>query len=152
MTMITWLSAALTAALGSAVVWTAIPTYDQLTSINGDAANIYLVIRIFDALVITALVPVVAIYIENARSHQKESASFVTALAGVIVGLGFVYIYELATGDTLLDISANQIMTGSLLDAMYVLGYWVIGAGLAAHWLNHRLAFADLDRILEPAV
>ena len=151
MTRITWTSLALAAALGIAIIWNALPTYDTLTPINRDAANIYLVIRIFDSLVATSLVPVIAIYFESVRKSRNESASFISALAGVIVGLVVVYIYELVSGDSLLDIAANDAVTGSFLDAIYVLGYWTIGAGLVAHWLNHRLAFADLDRILEPA-
>ena len=151
MTRFTWIAVTAAVALGIAIVWNALSTYELLTPINSDAANIYLVIRIFDAIVATALVPVIALYFENVRRTNRDSASFVTVLAGVLVGLVLVYIYELVSGDSLLDIAGEQAMTGSLLDSIYVLGYWMIGAGLAAHWLNHRLTFSDLDRILEPA-
>lgn len=146
-----WVTAVLTALLGVVIVWTALPTYDELVPLNRDAANIYLFIRVLDAIVAVALVPVVALYLQSARRERRESASFATVLAGVVVGLSFVYVYELVSGDSLLEIAAEQAVTGSLLDAFYVAGYWTIVAGLVAHWLNHRLAFVDLDRVLEPA-
>ncbi len=61
--------------LGAGIVVYALPTFGDLFDVNKEAALLYLLIRIFDVLVITSLLPVVWLYVQNARTKYRARST-----------------------------------------------------------------------------
>ena len=143
-----WVSVAGGVALGVAIVAYAAPTFRDVFGDNVEAAFLYLVIRIFDVLVMVMLIPVVWLYIQNARAKYKESATFAVVAIGVVASLVLAYVYELAKQEPLADLVA-EFQSGSVLDALYLFGYVLLTVALIAHRKHQDWSLKQLDRILE---
>jgi hypothetical protein len=148
LSMAGWVVATLTIALASAFVANGMSTFRELYDVSAEAGSIYLVIRVFDVLVMTMLVPVVWLYVQNARSQYQENSTFMLVLVGIIASLTTVYFYELLKGDPLTVIAASEYQQGSLLDVLYLFGYLIICVGLFAHRKHQEWSFGRLDQLL----
>jgi len=113
-----WAMVTAAALLGASIVVYGIPAVQDALDARVEMGILYLLIRIFDALVLTLLIPVVALYLQNARAKYQESATFAFIGVGVIASLILAYLYELAKGSTLTEIAGTEFQAGSLLDAM----------------------------------
>ena len=145
-----WFSVAAGVALAIAIVLDAIPTYrdPDVFGSNTEAALLYLLIRIFDVLVMVMLIPVVWLYVQNARARYQESATFAVIGGGVVASLVLVDLYHFLTEKSLLDIATSEFQTGSLLDALYLFGAFLLAVGLFAHRKHQEWSFNRLDRLL----
>jgi hypothetical protein len=145
-----WLVSAGVAAVGVVIVINGLSTFRDLLDISTEASAIYLSIRIFDALVMTALAPVIWLYVQNGRAWYQESATFMLVMIGIVLSLVLVYFYEFAKQIPLLDVAA-EYQTGSLLDSLYLFGYLVIGAGLYAHRKHQGWSYQVIANAMEPS-
>ena len=145
-----WLVSAGVAAAGVIIVINGLSTFRDLLDISSEAGAIYLTIRIFDVLVMTALTPVLWLYVQNGRAKYQESATFMLVMIGIVLSLVLVYFYELAKQAPLIDVAA-EYQTGSLLDSLYLLGYLIIGAGLYAHRKHQDWSYAVVANAMEPS-
>lgn len=136
------------ALLGASIVVYGIPAVQDALDARVEVGILYLLIRIFDALVLTLLIPVVALYLQNARAKYQESATFAFIGVGVIASLILAYLYELAKGSTLTEIAGTEFQAGSLLDAMYLFGYFILAVGLFAHRKHQQWGLGHLDKLL----
>ncbi len=143
-----WLFAAGTVVVAVAFVLNGMPTVRELFDLSSEAGTIYLVIRIFDVLVMTMLVPVVWLYVQNANSEYRENSTFMLVLVGIIASLTSAYLYEIVKGDPLTVIAASEYQQGSFLDVLYLFGYLIIAIGLFAHRKHQEWSFNRLDRLL----
>lgn len=135
------------ALLGASIVVYGIPEVQSAWDRNLEEAVLYLLIRIFDALVLALLIPVVALYLQNARAKYQESATFAFIGLGVIASLILAYFYEMAKGSTLNEIG-REFQAGSLLDALYLFGYFILVVGLFAHRKHQQWGLGQLDKLL----
>ena len=76
------------------VVAKGVPLFLDQLDIDTTGAALLMLIRVLDMLVMLMLVPVVLVYGQNSRAEHKESATFATIVAGIIISLVFVYPYE----------------------------------------------------------
>jgi len=145
-----WGKAGVCAAIGLAIVITvaAIPTFREVLEFSAEAAFLYLVIRIFDALVMVMIVPVILLYVQNMRAQYQESISFVVISAGVVASLILAYLYEIAKWESLADIAVAEFQSGSMLDALYLFGYFIIPLGLLAHRKHQDWSLKQVQRLL----
>jgi hypothetical protein len=143
-----WLFAAGTGVVAVALVVNGMPTVRELFDLSHEAGAIYLIIRVFDVLVMTMLVPVVWLYVQNANSQYRENSTFMLVLVGIIASLTSAYLYEIFRGEPLTVIAAREYQQGSLLDVMYLFGYLIIGIGLFAHRKHQQWSFDRLDQLL----
>ena len=134
--------------LGIAIIAGAVPTFNDILDFNTEAALLYLVIRIFDVLVMVMIVPVVLLYVQNMRADFQESTTFAVISVGVIASLILAYVYEIAKWDSLADIASSEYQTGSLLDALYLFGYFLIPMGLLAHRKHQEWSFSQVQKLL----
>ncbi|NQW17812.1 MAG: hypothetical protein HQ478_10045 [Chloroflexi bacterium] len=134
-----------TVLFGVAIVVNSFDEYGKILDINAEIAVSYLLIRIFDVLIMAALVPVLAMYVQNARSQYQESASFAVIGAAIIASLTLVYAYEFATNDSLWDIAEEE---GSTLDFLFLFGYLSLIVGLLVHRLHQVISYRRLDGVL----
>lgn len=146
-----WLAAAV--GLGLAVSFItyyldSVPMLRDDYGVNTEWVVMNLLIRIFDALVLLALVPVLALYVQKARAKYQESTTFALIGGGIIASLAAVYVYELAKRTSLVSIALVDFQEGSLLDAVYIFGYFVLALGLFAHRKHQEWSFNQVDRIL----
>ncbi len=144
-----WLAVAGGAGLAIAIVAYAAPTFRDLFGSNLEAAFLYLTIRIFDVSVMLMLIPVMWLYVQNARAKYQESATFAVVAGGVVASLVLAYIYEMLKQKPLADIAVTEFQTGSMLDALYLFGYVLLAAALVAHRMHQQWSLARLDRVLE---
>ena len=144
-----WFVAAAGLATAAVFVVNGLSTVRELLDFSTEAGSIYLIIRVFDASVLTMMVPVVWLYVQNARSKYQENATFTLVIVGIILSLTMVYLYEFVKGDPLTVIAASEYQAGSPLDALYLFGYLVIGIGLFAHRKHQEWSFNRLDDFLE---
>jgi hypothetical protein len=143
-----WVSVAAGAALAIVIVASATSTFRDVFGDNVEAAFLYLVIRIFDVLVMVMLIPVVWLYVQNARAKYQESATFAVVAIGVVASLVLAYLYELVKQQPLADI-VEEFQSGSVLDALYLFGYVLLAVALIAHRKHQDWSLKQLDRILE---
>ncbi|MDA1173165.1 MAG: hypothetical protein O2826_01430 [Chloroflexi bacterium] len=143
-----WLFAAGTVVVAVAFVLNGMPTVRELFDLSSEAGTIYLVIRIFDVLVMTMLVPVVWLYVQNANSEYRENSTFMLVLVGIIASLTSAYLYEIVKGDPLTVIAASEYQQRSFRDVLYLFGYLIIAIGLFAHRKHQEWSFNRLDRLL----
>lgn len=143
-----WLVALGAIAIAAAFVVNGMPTVRELFDLSTEAGTIYLVIRLFDVLVMSLLVPVVWLYIQNARARYQENSTFTLVLVGIVASLNAVYFYELLKGSPLTVIAASEYQQGSFLDVLYLFGYLLIAIGLVAHRKHQQWSFNRLDQLL----
>ena len=143
-----WTVAATGLVLGVLFVANALPAVRELLAASAEAGALYLMIRIYDALVMTMMLPVVWLYVQNAQARYQENATFTLVLAGIISSLVLVYVYELVKGEPLSVIAAAEYQAGSVLDGLYLFGYLVVAIGLFAHRKHQEWSFNRLDEVL----
>ena len=135
-------------ALAVVIVVRSFPTFDDLSEIDGETAALYLVIRILDVVAMLLIVPAIILFVQKVRNRHRESLSFSVIGVGIVASLISVYIYELISGDSLFEIAGRDYQQGSLLDALYIFGYAVLGTGIVAHWWHQEVSMRQVERLL----
>ncbi len=143
-----WYVVAIALVFGAAIVAYLIPTFRDSVAVDRLAGVLFLLIRIFDVLVMVMLVPVLWLYAQNQRQKYQESASFTTVVIGIVASLILVYVYELIRQTPLIELAQVEFRKGSLLDGLYIFGYLVIAVGLFAHRKHQEWSFKAIDNIL----
>ena len=144
-----WLIAGGGLALAIVFVVNGLDTFRDIYEASKEAGLIVLLIRIFDAVVMTMLIPVIWLYVQNAKAKYQENATFTLVIVGIIASLTTVYLYELVKGDPLTTIAASEYQVGSFLDTLYLFGYLIIGIGLFTHRKHQEWSFNRLDDLLQ---
>lgn len=108
----------------------------------------YVLVRTFDAAVLVMLVPVLLLYIQNAKAQYQESLTFSVVVAGVIASLISAYAYELVSRRPLLEIAVERLDRVTPLDVLYIFGYLTVAVGLYAHRKHQQWSLGALDRLL----
>ena len=140
---------AVSVALGIVIVGFAVSTFREAFGDNTEASVLYLLIRVFDVLVMAMLVPVVWLYLQNARARYKESMSFAVIGGGIIASLVLVYLYELVKQQSLAEIAVAEFQQGSVLDALYLFGYFLLAVGLLAHRKHQEWSLRRVEELLQ---
>jgi hypothetical protein len=124
-----WIFIGLLAVLCVYILIRNLPTMNAISA-DPTTQILRLLITIFDMAIILMLVPVVLLYIQHLKSKAKESVTFTLIMGGLIFSIISTYIFELATGMSLDKIATDYFQKGSVLDAIYIFGYFIIAIGL----------------------
>ncbi len=130
------------------LVLSALPLFLEQYPSNSGAAIVLLVVRIFDMAVMLMMVPVILLYVQNARTTYQESTSFAVIATGIVASLELVYFYEVARGQSIAAIAAQEFQKGSLLDALYIFSFLVVVAGLYAHRKHQDWSLRAVEDVL----
>jgi hypothetical protein len=136
------------AVLGITIVARAFPTYSDLADASAESAAVYLVVRVLDVVAMVLVAPAIVLYVQNVGSRYKESLTFSVIGASIIASLVFVYIYELLSGDPLVEIVFRDYQQGSLLDGLYIFGYAALAVGMFAHWRHQEWSMRAVENAL----
>ena len=142
-----WTVAVAGLVLGGIFVANALPEVRELLALSAEGGALYLMIRIYDVLVMTMMLPVIWLYVQNAKARYQENATFTLVLAGIVFSLVVGYVYELVKGEPF-SLIAAEYQTGSVLDGLYLFGYLVVAIGLFAHRRHQEWSFNRLNGVL----
>ncbi|MBM4406762.1 MAG: hypothetical protein FJ039_11425 [Chloroflexi bacterium] len=124
-------------------------------ALPNEFAVLNLLVRIFDVTVMVLLIPVVWLYIQNARAKYQESATFTVVAVGIIASLVLVYVAELLTWEPIAEIADGSFVVnrenhaGTYLDTLYIFGYLLIGVGLFLHRKHQEWSFKKVESLLK---
>lgn len=108
----------------------------------------YLIIRIIDAALVVALIPVIWLYVSYLQSQQRQSLTFTVIISGIICATIFNYLHE-----TIVRLFASGAIESTpffavIPDALFIFGYLVIMTGLYAHLKDEQWGFNAVDRFM----
>lgn len=125
----------------------ALGSASDLADVSTEAGVSYVLIRLFDVAVVTAMVPVVLLYGQSAKARYQESLSFAAIAVAIMLSLVLAYLYEVVSGEPLASLALDY-QTGGLLDGLYLAGYLMLIVGLVAHRKHQDWSFARAERLL----
>jgi len=102
-------------------------------------------IRLVDAALITALTPVIWLYLQHLKTQQQQSLTFTVIIAGIIFSTIGDYLYQ--TLITALGAEGGGVI-GLIPNMIYVYGYAIIAVGMYAHWKQDEWGYKMLDKAL----
>jgi hypothetical protein len=126
------------------------PVLDQVKNFNNlEMTEIFLfTMRILDALLVIVLVPVLWLYVQYLKSHQRQSLTFTIIILGIVCATVFDYIFQLLTTFFPMLLSESSIFYTSIPEVLFIYGYLVIAAGLYAHRKQDEWGFNTVDKML----
>ncbi len=139
---------ALTLLLAAGIIANGLGSFSEQFKVLPRGAMLLLLIRVFDALVLLMLVPVLLLYVQNARAKYQESSTFSVIVLSIIASLVFVYVYEVVKGASITQIATVEFHKGSVLDGLYIFLYLTIAVGLYAHRKHQDWSLKQLDQVL----
>ncbi len=117
--------------------------------ISSDVTSIiYLVIRIVDAGLVVALVPVIWLYVSYLKSQHRQSLTFTVIISGIVCATMFNYIHEVIVRLFASGAIEDTLFYATIPDALFIFGYLVIMVGLYTHLKDEQWGFAAVDRFM----
>ena len=107
-----------------------------------------LVIRFLDAFTAIIVAPVLWLYVQDRKSHHRQSLTFVVVVLGVLVLLFIDHLFE-----SIATLFPGMVSVGSSLyyavhQAIWVYGYLMIAVGLYAHRKQDQWGYNIVDRVM----
>ncbi|MFC2006327.1 hypothetical protein ACFLVG_05200 [Chloroflexota bacterium] len=104
--------------------------------------------RILDAALIIVLIPVLWLYVQYLKSHQRQSLTFTVIIFGIVCATLFDYLFE-----SVIEMFPHLLTEGSLLrtsipEMLFIYGYLIIAVGLYAHRKQDEWGFKTVDRAM----
>lgn len=109
---------------------------------------IEIAIRLVDAALVTALVPVIWLYVQYLRTQQQQSLTFTIIVTGIVFSTIFDFVFQsLVTAFP--DLVLPETMLYYLIPEMiYLYGFSIIAIGLYAHLKHDEWGFRAIERAL----
>ncbi|NLE08276.1 MAG: hypothetical protein GX631_03350, partial [Dehalococcoidales bacterium] len=126
-----WLIMGLTAAV-SLFLALYPPVADGILSAD-PVVIMYLAIRVIDAGLVVALVPIIWLYITYLKSQQRQSLTFTVIISGIICATIFNYLHEAVVRLVAPGAIQDTPFFNIIPDTLFIFGYLVILVGLYAH-------------------
>jgi len=104
-------------------------------------------IYFLDVIIVVMLMPVVILYAQQMRLENRESITFTTIVSGIILSTVAVYIYAIVSAVPLYE-APRVFHTGSILDTLYLFGYFLIAVGLYVHKQYDEWGYQMVDKAL----
>ena len=143
-----WISLGMMLALCIYIVLYQVPWVVTEFSNSPVAAIMNMLIRVFDMSIILMLLPVLFLYLQHLRRKAQESITFALTMGALIFTLLSTYVFQLAMGVSIDTIAIEYFQKGSVLDAIYILGYLLIAAGLYAHRKYDEWGYNAIDKTM----
>lgn len=107
-----------------------------------------IVVRVFDALLIIALTPVIWLYIQYLRSEQQQSLTFTVIISGIVCATVFDYLFQFILALSPALLSDNSVLVSSIPEALFIFGYLIIAVGLYAHRKQDEWGYQTIDKMM----
>lgn len=126
------------------------PVLDQFKNFaNLEMTEVFrITMRILDALLVIVLVPVLWLYFQFMKSHNKQSLTFTIIILGIVCATVFDYVFQLLTILFPSMLSEGAILYTSIPEVLFIFGYLIIAAGLYAHRKQDEWGFNTIDKML----
>lgn len=107
-----------------------------------------LLIRLVDAALIIALMPVICLYIQYLRTQHQQSLTFTVIVAGIVFSTIFDFIFQ-----SVVTAFPNLLLPDSTLykiipEIIYSYGFSVIAVGLYTHLKHDEWGFQAIEKAL----
>ncbi len=109
---------------------------------------IYLAIRIIDAGLVVALVPVIWLYVSYLKSQHRQSLTFTVIISGIVCSTMFNYVHEVIVRLFAAGAIEDTPFYTVIPDTLFIFGYLVIMIGLYTHLKDEQWGFAAVDRFM----
>jgi len=109
---------------------------------------VYMIIRIVDAGLVVALVPIIWLYVAYLKSQQRQSLTFTVIISGIICATIFNYIHEVAVRMFAAGAITDTLFFYVIPDTLFIFGYLVILVGLYAHLKDEQWGFNAVDKFM----
>ena len=137
-----WLIMGLTAAV-SLFLALYPPVADGILSAD-PVVIMYLAIRVIDAGLVVALVPIIWLYITYLKSQQRQSLTFTVIISGIICATIFNYLHEAVVRLVAPGAIQDTPFFNIIPDTLFIFGYLVILVGLYAHLKDEQWGYRSL--------
>jgi len=121
------------------------PMYDGIIDSSFNII-IYMAIRVIDATLVVALVPVIWLYISYLKSQQRQSLTFTVIITGIICATLLDYLFETIARLLLPSLTGGWYTV--IPYALFIFSFFVILAGLYAHLKDEQWGFAAIDKAM----
>lgn len=106
---------------------------------------IYMAMRLLDAALVIALVPIIWLYVKYLKSQQRQSLTFTVIIFGIICSTVFDYLFATIVRIFSLAMIEDSFFYAVIPHTLFILGYFVIVVGLYAHLKDEQWGFAAVD-------
>jgi len=107
-----------------------------------------LLVRIVDAALVTALVPVIWLYVQYLKTQQQQSLTFTVIVTGIVFATVFDFVFEsLITAFPGLLAAESELNT-LIPEMIYIYGFSVIAVGMFAHLKHDEWGFQAIEKAL----
>ena len=126
------------------------PVLDLIKSISGVSLPIisHITIRIFDAVLIIILVPVLWLYVQYLKSRQTQSLTFTVVILGIVCATVFDYLFQLITTLFPRLLTEGSPLYTTIPEMLFIYGYLIIAVGLYAHRREDAWGFNTVNKVL----
>jgi hypothetical protein len=107
-----------------------------------------LAIRLVDAALVTALVPVIWMYVQYLKTQQQQSLTFTVIVAGIVLSTIFDFIFESLTTAFPTLFSPDSSLYFLIPEMIYMYGFSIITIGMFAHLKHDEWGFKAIEKAL----
>ncbi len=112
----------------------------------------YIIIRLFDAALVTALMPVVWLYVQYLKSQHEQSLTFTVIVSGIICATLFDYLFQSTLQIFPQLLAPQSYLHKNIPEALYLYGYSTIAVGLYAHLKRDVWGYDIVDKAMSGKV
>ncbi|MFC2014379.1 hypothetical protein ACFLUP_00090 [Chloroflexota bacterium] len=108
----------------------------------------HITIRVFDAALIIILVPVLWLYVQYLKSHQRQSLTFTVVIFGIVFFTLFDYLFQSITKLLPQLLAEDSILYLKVPEMLFIYGYLTIAVGLYTHHKEDEWGYNIIDRTI----
>ncbi|MEE8413104.1 MAG: hypothetical protein V3R96_01000 [Dehalococcoidales bacterium] len=126
------------------------PVVDLLKEIStlGLSLISHITIRIFDAALIIILMPVLWLYIQYLKSHQRQSLTFTVVIFGIVFFTLFDYLFQTITKLFPRLLAEDSSLYLKVPEVLFIYGYLIIAVGLYTHHKEDEWGYNIVKRTM----
>lgn len=107
-----------------------------------------IVIRLLDAALIVAMVPIIWLYIQYLKARQQQSLTFTVIVTGIIFSTVFDYLFQTVIAIVPQCLESNSPLCTTIPEMIYCFGYSIIAVGLYAHLKHDEWGLKMIEKAL----
>jgi uncharacterized membrane protein len=107
-----------------------------------------IVIRLLDAVLIIALIPIIWLYIQYLKVQKQQSLPFTVIITGIIFSTVCDYLFQTIIAGFPQLLGAGSSLYAIIPELIYSYGYSIIATGLYAHLKHDEWGFKMIEKAL----
>jgi hypothetical protein len=108
-----------------------------------------IVIRLLDAALIVAMVPIIWLYLQYLKARQQQSLTFTVIVTGIIFSTVFDYLFQTIITAVPQCLESGSTLCTTIPEMIYSFGYSIITIGLYAHLKHDEWGFKAIEKALD---